>query len=316
VKAIVVSEFGGPEQLRLVDVADPEPGAGQVRIAVHAAGTSPVDPSNRADGSWAGLKPPVILGYEVAGVIDRLGPGVTGLSVGDRVMAMTHFPDGAGGYAELAVVDAAAVARIGATISFVAAAGTPVAGGTALIVLRRLGLAAGDRLLVLGASGGVGLFLLQLAADQGIITIAVGREAMHERMLGVGAAACIDYTSEDVAARAVELAGGPVDAVADLVGGTILGTALAALRAGGAIAAIETPELDLDAVLDANLTFHGVLLQDDGDRTRQLASLLDSGVLHPVISQVLPLSEVARAHEILEQGHAGGKVILAVVADG
>ena len=104
-RAVLVSEFGGPEQLRLAEAADPVAGPGQVRIAVHAAGTNPVDAGNRADGSWAGLHVPCILGYDVAGVIDSVGSGVSSLAPGDRVMAMTHFPDGAGGYAELVVVE-------------------------------------------------------------------------------------------------------------------------------------------------------------------------------------------------------------------
>jgi NADPH:quinone reductase-like Zn-dependent oxidoreductase len=98
-KAVVVSEFGGPERLRLGEAPDPVAGPGQVRVAVHAAGVNPVDAGNRADGSWAGLRAPCILGYDIAGVIDSIGPGVSGLAPGDRVMAMTHFPDGAGGYA-------------------------------------------------------------------------------------------------------------------------------------------------------------------------------------------------------------------------
>ncbi len=313
-KAIVVDEFGGPERLRLADVPDPVPGPGQVRIAVHAAGTNPVDASNRDDGDWAGLRAPCILGYEVAGVVDQVGPGVADLSVGDRVMAMTHFPDGAGGYAELVVVEAAAVARIGPSTSFVAAAATPLAAGTAALVLSRLALPSGRTVLVLGASGGVGLFLLQLAARAGLTTIAVGRKAMHEQMLELGASACIDYSSEDVATRVRELTGGSVDAVADLVGGRLLSAVIGAIRPGGAMAAIATPELDLDPLLDANLTLHGVLLQDDGDRTRQLAGLLDSGALRPVISRTLPLADAAQAHRILEGGHTGGKIVLVVRA--
>jgi NADPH2:quinone reductase len=309
---VLVSEFGGPEQLRPARVADPVAGPGQVRIAVRAAGVNPVDAGNRADGAWAGLRVPCILGYDIAGVIDEVGPGVTGLAPGDRVMAMTHFPDGAGGYAELAVVDAALAAPIGAATSFADAAATPLAAGTAYLVLARLGLPAGRRMLVLGASGGVGLFLLQLAAAAGITTIGVGREAMHAQMRGLGAAACIDYTREDVAERAGVLAGGPVDAIADLVGGTLAQAALPALRPGGQIAAIATPELDLDPLLDANLTFHGVLLADDGDRVRALAALLDRGALRPVVSHLLPLEAAAEAHRILEDGHAGGKIVLDV----
>src|SRR5262249_26230036 len=156
--------------------ADPVPGPGQVRVAVHAAGVNPVDAGNRADGGWAGLRVPCILGYDIAGVIELTGPGVTGLAPGDRVMAMTHFPDGAGGYAELAGLAAALAAPIGPATSFADAAATPLAAGTACLVLSRLALPAGSRLLVLGGSGGVGLFLLQLAAAAGIRAIGVGRQ--------------------------------------------------------------------------------------------------------------------------------------------
>jgi NADPH:quinone reductase len=313
-RAMLVSEFGGPEQLRLADVPDPVPGAGQVRVAVHAAGVNPVDAFNRADGSWAGLRAPCILGYDIAGLVDSLGPGVTGLRPGDRVMAMTHFPDGAGGYAELAVVDAGQVAPIGPGTSLAAAAATPLAAGTAWVVLARLALSPGARLLILGGSGGVGLFLVQLAAGRGIEVIAAGRRAMHDQMLALGAASCIDYTTEDVAARAVALAGGPVDAIADLVGGRLLQAALGALRPAGQVAAIAAPELDLNPVLDANITFHGVTIEDDGQRTRELASLLDQGTLRPVISHLLPLSQAAEAHRIQERQHAGGKIVLTVAS--
>src|SRR5262249_58694441 len=116
-RAVLLSEFGGPEQLRLGQAADPVPGPGQVRVAVHAAGVNPVDAGNRADGGWAGLQVPCILGYDIAGVIDSTGPLVAGLAPGDRAMAMTHFPDGAGGYAEFAVIDAALAAPIGPATS-------------------------------------------------------------------------------------------------------------------------------------------------------------------------------------------------------
>jgi NADPH2:quinone reductase len=310
VRAVVISEFGDAGQLRVTDVAEPVAGPGEVRIAVHAAGVNPVDAGNRQDGSWAGLSVPCVLGYDVAGVIDQVGPGVAGIARGDRVMAMTRFRDGAGGYAEFVVIDAGQVATLPDGISYVDAAATPLAAGTALKVLDRLGLAPGRSILVLGASGGVGSFLLQLARAGGLKAIAVGRGATHARLDSLGAAACIDYTVEDVARRTVELGGGPVDAIADLVGGGLLATTLDAVRDGGQIATIATPELDLDPVLDHNLTVHGVLVDNDGHRTRRLAGLLGTGALRAVVSHVLPLAEAARAHEIVEAGHAGGKVVL------
>jgi len=153
-RAVVIREFGGPEQLHLAEVADLVPGPGQLLVTVHAAGVNPVDAGNREDGSWAGLSAPCILGYDIAGVIGSVGPGVGGLAPGDRVMAMTHFPDGAGGYAEQAVVDAGLAAPISATTSFTDAAAVPLAAGTAQLVLSRLDLPPGARLLVLGGSSG------------------------------------------------------------------------------------------------------------------------------------------------------------------
>ena len=311
-KAVVVSEFGGPEQLRLTEAAEPVPGPGQVRIRVRAAGLNPVDAGNRADGSWAGLQVPCILGYDVAGEVESLGPGASGPRVGDRVMAMTHFPDGAGGYAEFTVVDADQVAPIADETSFTQAAATPLAAGTAELVLDRLSLGPDSRLLVMGGSGGVGLFLLQMAARRRIEAIGVGRTAMHEQMRALGAATCLDYTAGDVAGQALALAGGPVDAIAGLVGGPHLAAAFGALRPGGQIASIATPDLDIDQLLDANITFHGVLIGDDGDRTKRLAAQLADGSLRAAVSHELPLAEAEQAHRILEQGHAGGKIVLQV----
>src|SRR6201985_536874 len=135
---------------------------------------------------------------------------------------------------------------------------------------------------------------------------------MHNQMLTLGASSCIDYTREDPDQRAIQRAGGPVDAIADLVGGPHLAAALGGLRPGGQVAAIETPQLDLDPLLDANITFHGVLIQDDGDPACALAGRLSRRELRPVISRVLPLDAAAEAHRILEAGHAGGKIVLDV----
>jgi NADPH:quinone reductase-like Zn-dependent oxidoreductase len=246
----------------------------------------------------------------VAGVVDAIGPGVTGVRDGDTVMAMTSFPRGAGGYAELVVTPADLVAPLEGDVDLVAAAALPLAAGTALEVLERLALNGGSTLLVLGASGGVGQFLLRLARHEGLRPIAVGGRSSHERMRGDGADACIDYSTEDVAQRTLELAGRPVDAIADLVGGDLLNRALGALKPTGSAASIATPKLDLDAVLDNNITFHGVLIGDDGTRTRRLADLFARDVLRPHVSHVLPLEDAAQAHRILESGHAGGKVVL------
>jgi NADPH:quinone reductase len=308
VQAIVVRRYGGPDVLELAETPEPQPHAGQVRIAVRAAGTNPVDAGNRADGSWSGLVLPWIPGYEVSGVVDQLGDGVTALSLGDRVMAMTRFRRQTGGYAERVVVDADAVAKLADSTSFVAAAATPIAGGTASDVLDRLNLARGDRMLVLGGSGGVGSYLLQLAAASGLEVRALGRAEHHDRMRVLGASGTIDYRLPD----AVRQLDRPVDAVADLVGGDAITAWLPTLRPGGQIAAIATPELNLDLLLDDNITFHGVLIRNDGDRTRRLARLLGEGRLVAHVSHTFRLDEAEQAHRILQSGHSGGKVVLVV----
>jgi NADPH:quinone reductase-like Zn-dependent oxidoreductase len=186
-----------------------------LRIAVHAAGLNPVDAGNRVDGTWAGLTAPCILGYDVAGFVDEVGEGAEGALVGDRVMAMTAFPAGAGGYAEFAVVDAGLVAPVPPECSLVEAAGVPLAASTAFEVLDRLGLAAESSVLVLGPSGGVGTFLVQLGAAAGLRIAAVGSEPSHSLLRELGATWTLDYRTRKVAEAAQEEVGGPVDAIVD-----------------------------------------------------------------------------------------------------
>lgn len=315
-RAVMIERFGGPEVLQVADLPDPQAGPGQVRVAVHAAGTNPVDASNRSDGSWAGLDLPHVPGYDIAGVVDQVGDGVDDVAVGDRVMAMTPFPRGAGGYAELAVIDADLVAPLPRAVSFVEAAAVPLAAGTAHDVLERIDLAPGSWVLVHGASGGVGTFLVQLAAARGLRVVAAASERSHDLLLELGATACIDYHDVDVVDAAREIAAGPVDAVVDLVGGTAIQGGLEAVRSHGQLVSIATPELDLDPVLDENLTFHGVLIEDSGERMRTLARLVAEGEARPIVAGVLPLEQAAEAHRRLETGHSGGKIVLQVRPEG
>ena len=176
-------------------------------------------------------------------------------------------------------------------------------------MLTRLSLQPGERLLVLGASGGVGSFLLQLAARRGIKITAVGRREHHRRMLRLGASRCVDYTEGGAPASVAE---GSVDAIADLAGGPGIRSWLAAVRPFGQLASIAEPELDLGQLVDENLTFHGVLWTPSGQTARALADLLADGRLTASISRVLPLAQAAQAHQLLETGHAGGKIVLSV----
>lgn len=315
-RAVVIERFGGPEVLRLADLPDLQAGPGQVRVAVHAAGTNPVDAGNRSDGSWAGLDLPFVPGYDVAGVVDQVGEGVDAISIGDRVMAMTPFPRGAGGYAEQVAIDVDLVATLPADASMIEAAAVPLAGGTAYDVLERIDLDPGSWVLVHGASGGVGTFLVQLAAARGLRVVALASERSHDLLGDLGADRCIDYHDVDVARGALEAAGGPVDAVVDLVGGSSLHESLGAIRPYGKLASIASPDLDMDPIVDANLTFHGVLIADSGDRVRALAGLMGAGTIRSVVAEVFPLERAADAHRQLETGHSGGKIVLRIQYEG
>jgi len=307
---VIIRRFGGPEVLQLTELPDPLAGPHEVRIRVHAAGTNPVDTGNRSDGTWAALELPHVLGYDVAGIVDQVGDAVSDVRIGERVMAMTPFPRGAGGYAELVTIDARLVARVPETCSLIEAAAVPLAAGTAHEVLERLRPPSESWILVHGASGGVGTFLVQMASARGVHVIAVAGSRSHGVLQSLGATHCIDYHDADVAREAVAAAGGPVDAIADLVGGAVLRESLSAVRPYGQLASIATPDLDSDRIIDENLTFHGVLIAESGDRMRTLAVLLGQGALRPVIAEVYPPDRVAEAHRRLETGHSGGKIVL------
>lgn len=313
-RAIVYDTFGGPDVLRLRDVALPEPGPGQVRVAMYAAGTNPVDAGNRRDGSWAGLHPPVIPGCDASGVIDVVGPGVTTFAPGDEVFYMADFlHNHQGTYAEYHVMDAALIAHKPKTLTHIQAAALPLAAGTAYeTIVRRLALTRGEWVVLYGAAGGVGSLALQMAVAQGAQVIAVARAHHRALLRQLGAVACLDYTTQDILAEAQSIAGQKVDAVADFVGGETLALSLPAIRPYGRAASIAGLAGDLDLALDLNLTLHGILVRPDQTRLVALDALISRGVLRPIIDLVLPLEEAAQAHRRLETRHGQGKIVLAV----
>lgn len=313
-RAIVVNTFGGPDVLSLQELALPEPGPEQVRVAIHAAGTNPVDTNNRQDGSWAGLQPPIIPGSDASGVIDAIGPGVTHFAPGDEVFYMTDFLHNPWGtYADYQIVDAALVAPKPQNLTHIEAAALPLAAGTAYeIIIRRLAITQGEWVLIHGAAGGVGSLALQIAVAQGAHVIAVARTHHHALLTQLGATACLDYTIQDIPTAAQAIAGRKLDIVIDLVGGETLAHSLAALRPYGRAASITSLSGNLDLLLDLNITLHGILVRPEQSRLAAIATLASTGILRPTIDQVLPLAQAPQAHQRLETGHGQGKIVLAV----
>jgi NADPH2:quinone reductase len=296
----------------LRELPTPRPGPGQVVVAVEAVGVNPVDVGNRADPSWAGVRPPYVVGYELAGRIQAVGDG-TGWTAGDPVWGLLPVRGTRwGAYAELVAVDAALVGRRPPSLSAVQAASLPLAGATAVQLLDRLDPQPGEWLLVHGAAGGVGSLLVQLARARGARVVA-SASAQREALLGeLGAEVFLDRHAGEVAQRARRAIGQELDMVADLVGQGTLVASLPAVREGGRAGSIVELAGDLELAVDRNLTLHGVLVRPSQAVLGALAAAVADGRLRPVVDQVLDWTDAAASHRRVESGRGQGKVVLRV----
>ena len=314
-RAIVLPRFGGPNLLELQEVEQPVPGPGEVLVRVMASGTNPVDAKLRANGSWANLTPPVILGYDAAGVIEALGPGVHDLAPGDEVWYTPEiFDNPAGTYAEYEVVPARLVAPKPKGLGFVEAAAVPLAGGTAWeAVIRRLALRPGETVLIHGGAGGVGSFAVQFARAAGARVLATASAGNLETLHALGADLVIDYRADDLAQTVLAATDGwGADAAFDIEGTDRVARCLPLLRPGGRVACILPPQGDLTLLYQKNIALHGVFLTRERERLEEMRPLFERGQARPIIDEVLPLEQVRRAHERLDSGHGRGKIVLEV----
>jgi NADPH:quinone reductase len=285
---------------------------------VIASGTNPVDAKLRQGGSWAGLTPPVVLGYDVAGVIEEVGPGVTDLQSGDEVYYTPEiFGNQLGSYAEYNVAPAAIVARKPRGLSFVEAAAIPLAGGTAWeAIVRRLRLRPGETVLIHGGADGVGSFAIQFAKAAGARVLATASAANQETLRHLGCDVPIDYRIQDpfeVAKR--ETGGRGVDAVFSTLGGDVIPRSLPITRPFGRLASILGVQGDLTLAYLYNQTYHGVFLSRERARLDEMTPLFERGQVRPLVDEVLPLEQVAKAHERLDSGHGRGKIVLRVAPE-
>src|SRR5215216_4071032 len=223
---MVTPQFGGTDLFEERDVERPRPGVGEVLVRVVAAGTNTVDAKLRANGSSAGLEAPIILGADISGVVEEVGPGVTDLAPGDEVYYTPEVfgPLSNGSYAEYHVAKADIVAKKPASLSHEEAAAVPLAGGTAYeAIVRRLAVRVGETILIHGGAGGVGSFAVQIAKNSGARVLASAGSPNQDTLRELGVDVPIDYTSEDVFEVALEdTAGTGVDAVFDTVGGDLI----------------------------------------------------------------------------------------------
>lgn len=314
--AVRMHQTGDPEVLAAERVPRPEPGPGDVLIRVHAAGVNPPDWYARQgfSGIPEAMRPELLLPYtpgsDVSGVVVAVGPEVTQWKEGDEVFGLVRFPDlnnGGRGYAEYTTAPADHLARKPAALDHVQAAAVPMAGLTAYQFLFDLVRPEpGRTVLVNGAAGGVGHFLVQLAktVDAQVIGVASGRHEGFLRALGVDR--YIDYTT-------TTLGGVLADHVFDTVGGPLGYRFLEVVRRGGTISPVFFGEYHRERAAELGITFASGQVHSDGPQMAELARLMAEGSVRVGIDSVFPLAEAAKAHERAEQGHLQGKIVLQVV---
>lgn len=292
-RAIQVTRFGGPEVLTLAEIEPPPPISTEVLVRVIAAGVNPVDCwTRRGDGvaRWVGA-PPFVPGWDVAGVVESTGYGVTRFKVGDMVYGMPRFPRQAAAYAEYVTAPSHQFAAIPSNISAFEAAALPLASLTAwqsLVDVAQVG--PGQTVLVHGASGGVGHLAVQIARARGASVIATGSRQDREALSARGVDVVLDLVGRDTGAL--------IDTLRD--GGLLLGVASGA-----------EDSVIADAARRA-IRVEQPLVEPDGDDMEEISGLVESGKLKVNVEEVIPLANAARAHEMIEQGGRRGKLVLEV----
>ena len=339
-RAVVITRHGGPEVLEVQERPDPPVGAGQVRIAVKAAGLNFADLMARSGIYPDAPSPPCVIGYDVAGEVESVGADVDSLAVGDRVLAGTRF----GGYAELVTVDAGQVLPMPAEFSFEQGAAFVVNYTTAyagLVVMG--GLKQGERMLIHAAAGGVGIAATQIAKGIGAEVFGTASAAKHDAIRAQGVDHPIDYRSQDFEEEIRRITGGGgVDVVMDAVGPTSFRKSYRCLRQGGRLVMFGLSEVqtgdrrDIPAVIkglvqmplatmpwwkslsvmNENKGIFGLNMLSWWDREgldrviERLAEPLAAGELIPVVAESFPFDRAGEAHRYLAEGKNIGKVVL------
>ncbi len=317
-KAIRVSEYGGPSVLKLEEIPAPQPGQGQVLVKNHAAGVNPVDTYLRSNTDNRGPKLPYTPGSDAAGVIEAVGPGVTSVKVGDRVYVGGSL---SGAYAEKSLCTEAQVHALPANASFAQGAAVNVPYATAFHALINRGHgAAGESVLVHGASGGVGIAAVQIARARGMTVIGTAGTARGRQLvLEQGAHHVLDHGAPEYLKEITDLTGGRgPDVILEMLANVNLQADLGILAMKGRIVVIGNRgnveinarlAMNKDAAILGMALFHASPAQLVGIHAA-LVEGLRNGTLRPVIAQEIPLAQAARSHDVVMEAGHHGKIVL------
>ncbi|MGW8556137.1 NADP-dependent oxidoreductase [Streptomyces tubercidicus] len=310
-RAVSQDTAGGPEVLKVITTDRPVPGPTEVLVRVHAAGVNPTDWKTRAGGRFlSGSEPPFVLGFDVSGVVEAIGLGVTLFAPGDKVFGMPRFPHPAGAYAEYVTAPARHFAHLPAGLDHIRGAALPLAALTAWQALVDTAkVRPGARVLIHAAAGGVGHLAVQIAKSRGAYVIGTARRAKHDFLRGLGADELIDYTEQDFATAVRD-----IDIVLDTIGGDYGARSLRTLRPGGSLVSILPLDdaFPADRAREARVRAGFLLVEPDRAGLEAVADLVNSGKLQVNVDKVVPLEDAAQAHALGETGRTTGKIVLTV----
>lgn len=313
-KAAAINEFGGPDKIELMDLPPPLVGPDIVLVRAAAAGVNPADWKIR-EGRMTERYPhnfPLILGWDVAGVVEAVGAAVTEFKPGDRVCAYARkFCIGQGTYAEQVAVVEESVAPAPASLDLTAAAALPLASLTALQTIHAVEAMSGETLLVHGGAGGVGSFAVQLLVEMGVTVLATGRQESAEYLLALGAVP-VDRLG-DVVRQVQAVAPDGVDAVLDLAGGPdAVRASLPVMKDGARVCSIlGPPDLGGDGAA-RGLRSRYVFVRPYGGQLTDLVAKVDAGTLKVNLHATYPLEKAAEAHRALQAGGVRGKIAITI----
>ena len=321
-KAIVVSEFGDTSVLRFQDAPTPEPGEGEVRVRIRAAGVNPVETYIRAGQYGVLPKLPFTPGNDGAGVVDKVGPGVTRLTVGQRVVVAAILAKrNTGTYAEYTVCDADAVYPLSDAASFEEGAGLGTPGlAAAYALFAKARIEPGETVLIHGATGGVGSLAVQMARQNGAVVFGTADDKEGEALLKeIGAEKTFIHGEEGYLERIAEAAPGGLDVVIEMLANVNLSKDLALLAKHGRIVVVgNRGSLDFSPrdMMMKTATVYGILLNNMFPKDFKVAmcrlkSAQDNG-MHVIVGQALPLEKAPQAHTDVIEGRRVGKIVLTV----
>ncbi|CAA9568377.1 Bifunctional protein: zinc-containing alcohol dehydrogenase; quinone oxidoreductase (NADPH:quinone reductase); Similar to arginate lyase [uncultured Synechococcales cyanobacterium] len=308
-KAVVINEYGNENVLDYTDVQRPEPKADEVLVKVHVAAVNPADWKIRdGGGERFGFKLPLILGGDIAGTVEKVGVEVESFKQGDAVYGIT-LANLSGGYAEYAVTKADAIAPKPDSLDFEDAASIPIAALTAWQAMFDLAnLSSGQRILITGASGGVGSMAVQLAKAKGAFVIGTASGKNEQFVRDLGADEFVDYT-----AQPFEEVVKNVDVVFDTIGGDTCERAFQTLKKGGFLVSAVEPQAE-EKAKEFGVQGSWLFCQPSAQQLAEINRLIEAGKLKTHVETVLPITDVKKAHQLSQSGRTRGKIVLQVGA--